>query len=812
MANSPIDRSAPLAEPLTHREREILAYLAGDLYSHEIAEALTLSPNSVKWHTRQIYAKLGVNSRKEAIARARELDLLEYKTGPVLYSHSLPAAMTPFVGRQNELEQIRQLLADPSFHLLTLIGAGGVGKTRLALRVAHELQESYPQGACLVELAALSEPGFVPQTVAAAFDLHPYRDRFILNVIVNCLRNKKLLLVLDNCEHLVAACASLVNLLLQACPDLHILATSREVLGIEGERTYLVPSLSFPEPGEKYPPEELIKYEAVDLFTRRARAVLPDFELNEANASTVAGICRHLDGIPLALELAAAHLRVMDVEQIAGQLENRFRLLRGGDRTALPRLQTMHASIDWSYQLLLEAEKILLRRLSVFAGGWSLAAARAVCADDTLPEADILDVLGGLVNKSLVLVIRGRGRELRYHLLETVRQYAREKFSELGEVGTIRDQHLAYFLSLAGRAETELVGAEQCAWFDRLELEHGNLRAALGWSLESAAAGPEAGLRMADNLWWFWSMRGYYEEEEKWLKKTLTLSASQTSADLVTRAKALAKLGFCECNQVRLEEALALGRSLGPAGSESVALALWGLGAATYYTADYARAKSLEEQSLQLFRELRHRWGICESLAWLGKTMTELGDYQQATVLLEESLELARKARDGNEIGNVLCNLGLVALARGNYDQATTLFKESQASYHEIKAFFTFADLLLGDAAFQKGDVRLAEFHYKEGLALYWERGIAYFIARGLERLAHVAAVRKQPERAARLLGAAEALRESRGIGIYPYERQEYESHLESLRLQLDQVTWTALWAEGRAMTLEVAVAFALND
>ena len=258
--------------------------------------------------------------------------------------------------------------------------------------------------------------------------------------------------MLDNCEHLVAACASLANTLLQGCPDLHILATSREALGIEAERTYLVPSLSFPEPGEKISPEDLTKYDAMDLFTRRAKVALPDFELDEANAAAVTGICRHLDGIPLALELAAARLRAMDVEQIASQLEDRFHLLSGGDRTAPPRLQTMHASIDWSYQLLPQAEKNLLRRLSVFAGGWSLAAARAVCADEALPEADIPDLLGGLVNKSLVQVLRRKGRELRYRLLETLRQYGQEKLLDAGELTSTRDRHLAYFVSLAEQA------------------------------------------------------------------------------------------------------------------------------------------------------------------------------------------------------------------------------------------------------------------------------------------------------------------------------------------------------------------------
>ena len=814
MANLPFDRPNPLAEPLTHREREILARLAGDLYAREIAEALTLSPNSIKWYTHQIYAKLGVNSRKAAIQRARELGLLDFKPIPVFHAHYLPAALTPFVGRQTELEHIRQLLADPMYRLLTLTGAGGVGKTRLALRVADELQGCYPQGAWLVELASLSDPGLVPQTVAAAFNLRPERERSSLNVLMDYLRARNLLLVLDNCEHLVAACASLVTSLLQACPDLHILATSREALGIEAERTYLVPSMSFPESGKKISPEELIQYEAVDLFTRRAKTALPDFELTEANAEAVAGICRHLDGIPLALELAAARLRAMDVEQIASQLEDRFHLLMGGDRSALPRLQTMRTSIDWSYQLLSETEKVLLRRLSVFAGGWTLVAAKAVSADAALSEADILDLLGRLVDKSLVLVIRRKGQEIRYRLLETVRQYAREKASESGEAGTLRDRHLDYFLRLAARAGPELIGAEQAAWFDRLELEHDNFRLALGWSLEGGAAGPQAGLRLADSLWWFWFVRDYKKEGGEWMERALALSTSQASADLVTRANALAKLGWFAADEVRVREAaLALGRALGPAGRESVALALWGMGADAYYVqADFPLAKLLEEQSLELFRQFGHRWGMCETLTHLGMVMIAQGDHQQATVFLKESLGLARKASDSNEIAFALWNLGLLAMARADYAQAQKLFEESEVLYREIKLSGESTELLIGNAVLHKGDTWLAESIYKEALALYWEWGHARCIAEGLESLAHVAAVCEQPERAARLLGAAEALRESRGGAMYPFWRLEYERCLEALRPQLDQATWAARWAEGRAMPLKDAVAVALSD
>jgi DNA-binding CsgD family transcriptional regulator len=360
---SPFDHLPPLAVTLTHREREILAHLSGDLYEREIAESFNLAPNSVKWYARRIYAKLGVSSRQEAIQLASELGLLDLQAPAKGRRHNLPALLTPFIGRRNELHQIGRMLADPCNRLVTLTGTGGIGKTRLALQVANACQDNYQQGVRLVTLASLSEPELVTQFVAAALDLHPDRARTELEELVDYLSAKRLLLVLDNCEHLVAACAALASALLQRCPNLQILATSREALGIAGECTFLVPSMSFPKSDRALHPSKLLKYEAVDLFTHRAKSALPAFDLNKDNARAVLQVCSQLDGIPLALELAAARLKVMDIEEIAGELDDRFHLLRGGDRTAPLRLQTMRAYIDWSYTLLPETEKKLLRSL-----------------------------------------------------------------------------------------------------------------------------------------------------------------------------------------------------------------------------------------------------------------------------------------------------------------------------------------------------------------------------------------------------------------------------------------------------------------
>ncbi|HNB51240.1 MAG TPA: tetratricopeptide repeat protein, partial [Anaerolineales bacterium] len=448
--------------------------------------------------------------------------------------------------------------------------------------------------------------------------------------------------------------------------------------------------------------------------------------------------------------------------------------------------------------------------------GWSLEAAEAVCANlagaRQVNPVDILDLLTALVNKSLVVVVREPEQEARYHLLETVRQYAREKLSESGEAEAVREQHLAYFLALAERAEPEVQGADQLAWFDRLEMEHDNFRAALGWALEHGETYAEAGLRVANSLWWFWFMRA--SEGGEWLERALM--ATQASADLVNRAKGLSRRAwvnfFVEASAV---EGLALSQTLGPAGRESMALALLGMGAWAFYQADSAQAKTLVEKSVKLFRELGYRWGICESLTWLGMTWIAEGDYPQAVPLLEESLALARRARDSNEIGFALWQLGRVAMFREDYAQAGILMEESLAIFKALKqeggVNFLLGDL--GKAALRQGNYPRAAAHYKEALVLNWERGyVRRSVPEGLEQMATTATMCHQPEQAARLFGAAEALREAGGQALHPYQLADYNHAMDVLRPQLDEITLSTLWAEGRAMTAKQAVAYALEE
>jgi len=853
MDKSPFNRFPPLAEKLTRREREILARLSGDLYDREIATAFTLAPNSIKWYTRRIYAKLGVGSRQEAIQRASELGLLDLQALAVARLHNLPAPLTPFIGRHNELQQIGRILADPGNRLVTLTGTGGIGKTRLALQAAHACQDNYLQGTWLVTLASLSEPELVTQFVAAAFDLHPDRARTELEELVDYLCAKRLLLVLDNCEHLVAACAALASALLQRCPNLQILATSREALGIAGECTYLVPSMSFPQPDQALHPSKLLKYEAVDLFTRRAKSALPAFDLNKHNARAVLQICCQLDGIPLALELAAARLKVMDIEEIAGELDDRFQLLRGGDRTAPVRLQTMRASIDWSYTLLPETEKKLLRAVSVFAGSWSLAAAKAVCASLALPGADILELLEGLVNKSLVLVQRARGRKLRYRMLETVRQYAAGKASQAGEVAALRDRHLAYYAAFSGQAAAGMAGTNPIVWLRWLDDEMDNLRFMLEWAL---ATNVEAGLQLVIQTDFFWVQRGHVREQYDWIDRFLDRPEVQALSRLRVQALEIkSNILFCYLGdpvhaRVCVETSLALARDLGDRREEAVSLYQLG-----YITANQGEAtigRKLYEESLALFRTVGDKVGQARVLAQLGYMASGTGE--DGAAFMEESLALCREAGDQANVALRLKSLATLDYRKGDYANARQLIEEALAiqRWLELKHDLVESLDVYGRVAFRLGDPVLARASYLESIALndklgrsgenIWPRvDLAYLnLRQGLiveahrgfvdslsqvqgnqniggvrfiiEGLASLAVAEGRLEHAACLYAWVDCLGQKSG-GLRPANEQaDVDQDFMLIHAGLDEPARQAVEAKGKVMTLEQAVILALAD
>jgi predicted ATPase len=509
--------------------------------------------------------------------------------------NNLPLELSSFVGREREMAEVETLLSEQ--RLLTLTGSGGSGKTRLALRVVIDLVEDFEDGAWLVELAPLSDPDLVPQAVASVLGIRQQPGVSPADALVDHLRGADTLLVLDNCEHLVGACASLSAALLRVSPGLRILATSREALGVPGEALFSVPPLSLPDPRRLQDVEGLTRYEAARLFSERARAIRPDFKITGDNAMAVAQICYRLDGMPLAIELAAARVKVLSVEQISSRLDDAFALLGGGGRTALAHHGTLRATMDWSYELLPEEERLLLRRVSVFAGGFALEAAEVVCAGGDLERGEVLELLASLVDKSLVLVAERDG-EARYRLLETIRQYGLEKLEEGGEAGQMRGRHAAWFLSLAERAESELKGHQQVVWLARLEREHDNLRVAMRWLLEEGET--DTAVRLAWALWLFWRVHGYQGEGYRYTGEAL--EAGDALPTLV-RAKALCVRGLMSYGIESIE------------GTER----LW-------------------EQSAALFRKTNDTFGLALTMGGLSAMALARGDLDRSTALFEEVL------------------------------------------------------------------------------------------------------------------------------------------------------------------------------
>jgi len=527
---------------------------------------------------RKGFAKRTVRRRPARPARRQSRPVPQ----PLERLHNLPTQLSNFIGREAEIAGIKRLLE--TTRLLTLTGSGGCGKTRLALEMAASSLQQYADGVWLVELAALADPAVVPHTVAAALDVPEQPTRPLTETLANYLRTKKVLLLLDGCEHLHAACQSLTDHLLRASDTTRILATSREALGVEGESTYRVPSLLLPDVRHTLPVAQLAEYDAIRLFVERAALAQPGFTLSERNASEIAQICRRLDGMPLAIEFAAARVRMFSIEQIAARLDDRFRLLTAGTRQVLPRQQTPRAAMDWSYDLLSDPERALLRRLSVFAGGWPFAA-ETVCAGDGVETADILHLLTQLVDKSLIIA-ETHGGEARYRLLETVRQYGDEKLRNAAEAAEVGRRHRDWFLALAEQAGSELRGPKRSIWLDRLETEHDNLRAAHEWTT-AKAGGREEGLRLAASLIYFWSQRGHWSEGYRWLEE------GPTSSGAVAQA------------------------TLGKALAGSALFAVW-LG-------NDARAIALAEEGVALCREVGDRGNGALCLHWLGNVAMQHG-------------------------------------------------------------------------------------------------------------------------------------------------------------------------------------------
>jgi predicted ATPase/DNA-binding CsgD family transcriptional regulator len=689
--------------------------------------------------------------------------------------HNLPAPRTSFAGREGEILEVKRTLA--MTRLLTLTGTGGLGKTRLALEVARDLVGVYPEGVWLVELAPLTEPELVVPTVARTLEVREQPERTLLETLIEALGDKEILLVVDNCEHLANAAAHMADALLSGCPKLRILATSREALGVGGEVLCQIPLLSLPattggEPDAGSDADSLVRYEAVQLFVDRARLRLPDFGLTQENSGAVARVCRKLDGIPLAIELATARLGALTVEQVAQRLEVSLDVLKGASVAADPRHQTLRATLDWSYELLSQPERKLYGRLSVFTGGFSLEAAEAVGATDDIEQHEVLESLLSLVDKSLVVAEAANEGRMRYRMLEPVRQYGLERLEMSGEVQEVRRRHAGYFLALAEEAEPRLRGPEQAAWFERLDAENDNLRGALSWLLEQGEG--VLALRLSGALGEFWHVRGHLEEGRRWLEATLA-----RGDDAPARIKALLHAGWIAWEQLDYErsealgeEALALAREQGD--SAATARALYIQGAPTLYQLDFDRAAALFEEAARLQRGVGDVAGLARTIQALGLTATARHDFMRAVELHEECLALAREA--GDQIG-IIVALGMGAFA------------------------------YLG-----QGDHRRAMNLFREGLELSRSLGTKHGIAFHLHAAAALASTQGQPVRSARLWGAGESLMQAIGTGLGPVERYHYGPYVDAARALVGEAAWEEAFAQGMAMSVEEAVEYALSE
>ncbi len=689
---------------------------------------------------------------------------------------NLPLELSSFVGRERELSEVERLLAGT--RLLSLTGTGGCGKTRLALKVAGNLVGKFDDGVWWVGLAPLSDPALAPKSVASALGVRERPGRQMMETLSDHLGSRKMLLILDNCEHLIGACATLAEALLRTCPDLKILATTREPLGIAGEANWPVPSLSVPAAHPLPPVHELVRYEAVGLFVERAAEAGPGFEPTEHNAPAVVRVCRKLEGVPLAIELAAARTKVLTVEQIADRLGDSFGLLTEGSRTALPHQRTLRATVDWSHGLLSEGERDLFQRLSVFAGGFTLEAAEEVCSGRGIEQVEVLPLLSRLVDKSLV-VTEVREEHVRYRLLEAIRQYGEEKLRESGGASSTRQRHAGYFLALAEEAEPEMSGPDQAACVERIQREHDNLRAALGW-LE-AAGDAERGLRLAAALLRFWWFRGHIAEGRARLEVLLDIPGKPVEDGVRARA-------------------------------------LYTLGVLTYRHADDAAgdwdtARSRLEEGLEIFRGLGDEAGTAATLQELGRVLAELGEWTRAHSLLDESLEIGRRLDDENAIAFSLFTLGRVYWLRDQRPSARALFDESFVVFRKLDDRFWINACLvfLGYIDCEEGDYasalsRFAEMNETVPVIRFpW--GATYM----LDGYARLAAAQGQAARALRLGGATDMLRQIYGVSIGPRSEALFRRSLRPAWQALGEKEGMAAWEEGRSTSLEEAVALALE-
>jgi predicted ATPase/class 3 adenylate cyclase len=686
-----------------------------------------------------------------------------------IYQHNLPAQMTSFIGREREIEAIKRALSE--YRLVTLTGSGGTGKTRLSLQVAADLLDQFPDGVWFIELAPLTNPDLIPQTILYIFGVAEQQGQTTLQALIEHTREKKILLILDNCEHLIEASARVADTLLNSAQRLTILASSREALGVKGEMVWYVPSLALPDMKRLPTIDQLSQYEAVRLFTERAILVQPHLQMTHENAFGIAQICVQLDGIPLAIELAAARVKSLSVDQIAVRLHDRFRFLTGGSRTSLPRQQTLRAAIDWSYNLLSEPEHAALRRLSVFAGGWTLESAEAIAVGGEVDQTEVLDLLTSLVNKSLIIF---NSEDERYGMLETARQYAREKLVASGEEGMYMQAHIEHFLQLAEEAESFQAGDEQVKWLNRLEVEHDNFRVALNFSLQEKKN--DIAIRIAGALGQFWWVHSHLKEGPEWLKQVLSAEKDVNQAD---RAKAL----------------------------------FWS-GVLARHQGDYEAGKHFSNESLQLYRALGNKEGMAKSLNSLGSMEYFEKDFDLAQEHFAEALSVYRELGREDGIARALNNLGIAAHTQGNLAQAKELYQESIAICQRLgeKWIMSHALYNLGHITYDEGNASEARRIYEECLNLCQELEDKDGLAFVLSSLANVLHIEGQHVNSAQVQGAVLAYLRDLGSLLETIEQLFFDQTAIALKELLGEKNYQKEFEVGKTLALEQVIELARKN
>jgi predicted ATPase/DNA-binding CsgD family transcriptional regulator len=734
-------------------------------------------------------------------------------------SSNLPVQLTSFIGRQRELAEIERLLA--TSRLVTLTGAGGCGKTRLAIQLANTVSGRFADGVWLADLAPLREPELVPQLAVQAVGLRSDSNQPLLELLLDFLRPKQLLLILDNCEHLIAACAELAQPLLSHAPNLRILAASRAPLAMAGETVYPVHGLAWPDgkggrdrPGHQEV-QALMAYDAVRLFVERARAIAPYFTLTADNTAAIAELCWKLDGLPLAIELASARVNVLTAQQIAARLADRFNLLTARPGTGLEsRHQTLRAAVDWSYALLTAEEQILLRRLAVFQAGCTLDTAEAVCSGKGVAEGRTLDLLSSLVDKSFVIAETTGRAQARYRLLETIREYALEKLDESGETARLCDRHLDLFVTQTEEIESKLRGAYQQLWMNWLEDELDNLRAALNWSLESRHV--EAGLRIANAISEFWWFYGYQREGRAWFERLLSQATDDVPILLRAEANSIVtqfswQMGDHAVSMAQAKTAIAMVEQIGDDGRFTQGFSLLSLSNNLRATGHYAEAFEVGQRCIQLMRE--GGYGLAEPLAIQGINAIALEKYDLGRDLLNEALLLTRSQGNTHRVAGILKTLGDLTRSQEGHAEARPFYEESLSIYRELDTASDIASVLcaLAHTHLYLGEIERANVLLNESLAMQRAAGNERGMAECLLGFGVLATICGMPVQAVRLLTAAVTWAAESILNTYPGERLAYEQSLAAAQAELTEQAYIEAQREGSKLTIAQAIDLALS-